>query len=174
MAEGYEKKKLKRYTEPRLAEKRIDYEEIASHSSLLTNRRLDIMFQRLDEFRIKAWCNPCIPDVRDFFSVISGIYNNVYIVFDEKENKKILSHFNDFHKIYFSVQTDEEEQSIGNVYKMLLMLDRIQRLIVGYFQKRRYFFRIEQKDVKGVERAIEVMEQGGGFFGVDKVQAVAK
>lgn len=94
------KKDYKKYLEPEDVDS-FSREEISSHSSLLTNRRLDIMFARLDEVRIEAWNNICVPNLKAYFSVLSGIYNNIFSVFDEEEIKSIKNYFDSYHQLFF-------------------------------------------------------------------------
>lgn len=153
------KRGYKKYTDPGNIDS-FSREEISSHSSLLTNRRLDLMFMRLDDTRFDSWNNICVPNLKAYFSVLSGIYNNVYTIFDEKENKQLKKYFDTYHELFFSLfsRRTEKKRLYQICYKMLFILDHLQRLLTGYLQKRQFFFRLERGKLKGIDDALKMYE----------------
>jgi len=154
-------KKYDRYLNPdAMADEEFpSQEEISSHSSLLTNRRLDVMFARLDEVRVEAWSNTCIPTIRSYFAVVSGIYNNVYPIFELDAHQKIINYFNLYHQLFFKLYGDPEEVNKLNVcYQILLLLDHIQRMIIGSLQQKQFFFRLNKPQIKGIKQALALYE----------------
>lgn len=188
------KKDYKKYTEP---ESITPEEEITSHSSLLVNRRLDIMFLRLDEIRVEAWDNICVPNLKTYFSVLSGIYDNIWPIFDIKENKKMKGYFDLYHQMFLSLFQDDSENirvcSCGSTrlldtspgilvclkcgstmedtfkqtksnkyqicYDILFILDQIQKMMIGFLQKRQFFFKMGKPTIKGIDDALALYEK---------------
>ena len=150
-------------------------EEIAeSHSSVLFNRRMDSMFARLDVARIEAWTNICVPTLKEFFAILSGIYNNVFPLFNEDENKEIMKLFDKYYELFEGLGK-KENQNYDHCYRILFTLDRIQQLIIAFLQKRQYFMRIKPQEVKGIRNVLELMERRKGVLheripGMDEVQ----
>lgn len=142
-------------------------EEIRSHSSVLTNTRLDIIFRKIDMYKEEVWNNLCVPNLKRYFSAIYAAYDNVFPVFSPEENGEIKKGIEAFYTEFFSL-LDKKKQNIDTCFKMLFILDKINRLIKAYLQKRQYFFKTGAPDIKGIERSIEVIEAGGGFFGGSK------
>jgi len=153
----------KKYLEPH---KLTDREEITSHSSLLTNRRLDIMFLRLDDVGVEAWSNICVPNIKAYFSVLRGIYNNVFSVFDEEENEEIKKYFGAYNKMFFSLFQEFPEVNRYKVcYEILFVLDHLQKMIIGFLQKRQFFFRMGKPNIKGIEQALALYKKRGKMKG---------
>lgn len=148
-------------------------EEIRSHSSYLTNIRLDIVFRKLDMCQEEAWKNPCLPNIKDYFAELNCVFSNVFVVFDVDDIKRIKQLFGRYWRLFVSMQ-DKGNQTARNMYAMLFVCDEINRVIKGLLQSFNYFFRKEQKAVKTIEKALEVISEGGGFFGgkAPEVQAV--
>ena len=152
--------RYKKYTDP----KSIGVwplKDIKSHSSLLTNRRLDTLFERSNEAGIMAWNNICGENIQLYFSILNEIYNNVFPVFEPYENEKIVEAFKKFNTMFWNKET---RMTLKNCVKMLLILDSIKRMIIGFLQKREYFFRLETKEPRGIEMALEITKRGMGVF----------
>lgn len=135
----------------------LDTEEVTSHSSMLTNRRLDLMFIKLDETRIDAFNNKCVPNIESFHAVLTGIYNNIFPLFEERENKVIKDHL-DLYDQYYQLLFAEEPNIYMICLVLLQILDYLQKLIIGYMQKRKFFFRLEQKSIKGIDEALKMYQ----------------
>ena len=156
------RKEYKKYLYPRDVDfKHSETEEIISHSSMLTNKRLDILFFKLDEIRFEAWTNICVPTVKEYFSLLSGIYNNVFPIFSLEENTKVKEYFDKFHEKFSLVFIkDVEINRYQLLYACLMILDHIQRLLIGFLQARQFFFRFGRSQIKGIKQALDLYEKG--------------
>jgi hypothetical protein len=133
----------------------LENEEVTSHSSLLTNRRLDLMFMKLDEIRIDAYSNKCVPNIESFHAVLTGIYNNVFPLFEDKENEMIKQHL-DLYEQYYQLFFAEDPNVFAICLVLLKILDYLQKLVIGFMQKRKFFFRTEVKGIKGIDEALRM------------------
>lgn len=151
-------------------------EEIYSHSSMLTNRRMDFMFQEADVWNYNAFCDPTVDNLKHYFSIVRTIYDRVYTLFDEQQNNKLIEIRNAFLNIYLTFDPEKmtPEQQTEAVFTMFFITEYFDQLIHAYLQKKKYFFRVGEKDIKGLEKSIEVMEKGGGIFGKKGLQGLVK
>ncbi len=151
-------------------------EEIYSHSSMLTNRRLDLLFQESDVWNYNAFCDPTIENLKRYFSVVRTIYDRVYTLFDEDQNEKLIQIRNAFITEYlkFNPENLEPEQVTEKALLMFFITEYFDQLIHAFLQKKKYFFRVGEKDIKGLEKSIAVMEQGGGIFGRKGLRGLVK
>jgi len=131
-------------------------EEISSHSSLLTNRRLDIMFARLDEVRVEAWTNTCIPTIKEFYAVLSGIHNNIFPLIKVEDNEKIIIGFNQFDTLYRRIFTDDGTDKHLILDMILQILDQLQRIMINSLQELQFFFRLQRKQMRGMKEVLEM------------------
>ena len=138
--------------------------EISSHSSKLTNQRLAYILLDIDRWNQECYRNPCIPNIEAYFSSVYTFYNNTFPVFLPKENEQLLKIFRKYFQLYFGVKT-AKKVSPTVVFYMIFLIDRLNRLMKGFLQKRKYFFKLMPGKVVGVEKSLEVIEQGGAFFG---------
>jgi hypothetical protein len=146
-------------------------EEIKSHSSLLTNERIDLILKQVDFWQMESWKKVCVPNVQAYFSSLVTLFTNVFVVFDPEDIESIVKDFNNFWNLYIKLQ-EEKEQNLKNVFTLLFICDAINRKIKAILQSFGYFFRKEEKTVKTIERALKVIEEGGGFFGGTKPQPI--
>ena len=148
-----------KYEDPReLPEESLKPQEIQTYSAYLTNKRLDLLFTRMDDVTTQAWNEVNLPNLQAYFSVIKAIYNWAFVVFKIEENRQIMECFDDYYVLFFGL-LQEEEQNLQTCYKILFILDRITQLIIADFQKQGYFFRTGVKETKGIEAALEMLER---------------
>ena len=131
-------------------------EEISSHSSLLTNRRLDIMFARLDEVRVEAWTNTCIPTIKEFYAVLSGIHNNIFPLIKVEDNAKIIKGFNQFNDLHKRLFADDGSDKHLILNMILQIFDQIQRMMINSLQELQFFFRLQRKQMRGMKEVLEM------------------
>jgi len=141
-----------------------DYNEIISHSSMLTNERIDLVIKRLDLSIEQAWQNPCIPTITDYHAVTRNFFINVQAIIDDKDVKEISRILTDFYKAYYGALL-RKELTLTEVYGMLHLLDRVNSLLRYNLQRLSYFFKMGKKGVQGTKDAIGVVRRGGGIFG---------
>lgn len=150
-------------------EKVYPEEEIRSHSSVLTNLRLDRVFALIDFWKYTAWSNPVLDNIKNYFSALYTCYDVVFPVLNEEENMELKDLFNGFWTTFLSL-TDEDKRNLQSSYKMLIFLDNVNREIRGGLQKRNYFFKLGTPDIKGIDRSYKVLKEGGGLFGYREKQ----
>lgn len=140
--------------------------EIYSHSSFATNRRLDILFTDADYYNVNTFQNPTLDNIKAYFSVVKAILGNVFCVLTDDKVKAMVKLRNEFYKKFlkFDTKADEETQ-LTAAFEMYFLTEHLHQLIIGYLQMQMYFFRIGHKDPKGLEKAIAIIEKGGGVFG---------
>jgi len=148
-------------------------DEIRSHSSFLTNKRLDIVITKLDYYKEEAWATPNIPNIGRYFACLYTLFDNVFSVLHKEhlDNLKIL--FTDYWNKYNTLQ-DEKKQSFRTVYELLFICDEINREMKWSLQRYEYFFKLGTQSVKSTETGLAIIHQGGGFFGGSRVPKVPR
>lgn len=150
--------------EPIERTKNYTLEEIRSHSSVLTNLRLDLVFSLIDRRKLDAWDNPILDNVKKYFSALYTAYDNVWPVLSKEENEELTGLFKNYFTLFFGLKK-ESTRTLSTSYQMIGILDFINRFIKGSLQKRSYFFKLGTPDVKGIEASYKVIKEGGGLFG---------
>ena len=146
-------------------DKNASHKEIYSHSSMLTNARLDDVFKGLMSAKTKAWINPSnLEGINVYFSMLYTLFDEIYPILEPNHNKEIMKSFEDYFRKYFEM-IKNKQTSLKACYILLNYLNKIDRIIKGDLQKKQYFFKIGEKEVKGVEESIRIVSSGGGFFG---------
>ena len=147
-----------------MKEKELIEKEISSHSSKLNNQRLNLILLEMDRANQACYRNPCLPNLEEYFSAVYTFFNNVWTVFEPEENEKIVRIFKEFFPIYFRVKLSEKA-SLNIIYYLIFLIDRANRLMKGFLQKKQFFFKIGVRKVSGIEESISIVEKGGAFFG---------
>lgn len=139
-------------------------EQIASHSSVLTNRRIDIILQKIDYWKEESWARPCVPNVERYFANLYSLFDNVFVVLNQNEIEEIVRCFAKYWELKNTLQ-NKENQNLKNVYGMLFICDNLNRIMKAGLQKYEYFFRIGTRDVHRIEDGLKIIHAGGGIFG---------
>jgi len=151
--------RYKKYDDPQgMEESEFTKEEISSHSSFLTNKRIDNMFAVCDVAGLTARRNPCIPTIRDYFSALMGIYNMVFCLFTEEENLE-LSNIMDI--VSRDIISFKKSSTANDVFMCSLRMDRMYRQLVLYMQKRFFFFRTSTHAAKGLDAILASINRMG-------------
>jgi hypothetical protein len=112
------------------------------------------LFRIVDSVAIDAWSDIKMPKIMDYFAALNQVYKNVFPIFLPEENKTIREFFREFWDIVLSLNM-KENQNVKTYYRLLVLLDKINAHIVAYMQKRRYFFRTERGQAKGIDAALK-------------------
>lgn len=151
-----------------MVEKRTVY-EVRSHSSILTNERINLLLLKVDQNNEICWRQPTLKNVENYMASLITLFNNVFVVFqDERELNNIVKLWEDFYSKFLKLRikvTVEEDVSLSDIFALIILLDRINRRIKTALQRMQYFFRVEEMNIKGLDRALEIIESGGGIFG---------
>ena len=131
--------------------------EIRSHMGLLTNERVNALLTLCDNNSYKAHRRPILPHIEDFRSSLLTLWKNVFVVLEEEENKQIKRGFERYERLYDRIISDRAYQTKRNCKLLLRILDTIHNLIIGGLQKKRYLYRTEVPDIKGIETAIRIL-----------------
>jgi hypothetical protein len=140
-------------------------ETIASHSSFLTNRRIDDILKEIDRTKLNCWRNPCLPNLEEYFSAIYCLFDEVFSVLSKKEIEKLKAYFSRYWETYTQIKTDRTKQNIKTLYFLLFICDKINQSLRAGLQKYGYFFVKYAREPKRIEEALAVIEAGGGIFG---------
>ena len=140
-------------------------EIIVSHSSFLTNRRIDEILREMDQAKLRSWRNPCIPNIEEYFSALYCLFDEVFSIFSQKELEKLKTYFSQYWDTYISIKTDRSKASIKNLFALLFICDKISQTLRAGLQKYGYFFVKVGREPKRIEEALAVIERGGGIFG---------
>ena len=124
---------------------------------LLTNERVNALLTLCDNNSYKAHRRMILPDIEDYFSALQTLWKSVFVALDEEENEKIKEGFERYEKIYFKVISNEGYQTKKNCRILLKILDIIHNIIILGLQKKRYLFRTEAPDVRGIEAAVKLL-----------------
>lgn len=152
----FKKKDEKRYLDPRS----LKQGEVLSHSAMLTNKRLDLVFLRLDEVAIDAWSDltPNLEKIQVYYAVMKQVINNIFPIFNEAENVEIVNGLDNFSLTFFGFIQQPQRDAL-DLYRMLFDLDGVHQSVIAYLQKRQYFFRTGERDIKGTARALDVLKR---------------
>lgn len=146
-------------------------EQISSHSSLLTNKRIDLILQKIDIYKEASWSNPCIPNIEKYFANLYTLFDNIFVLLNKEEIEKIKYHFNFYWFVKNSLQ-DRNNQNMKNVFTLLFICDTVNRIMKAALQRYEYFFRFQMKSVARIEDGLKIIEEGGGLFGgVQRISA---
>ena len=143
---------IKKYNRPNKIKLRD--EEITSHSSLLTNQRLSLVFGMCDNACMTAYSNTNIPNIHNYFASVKTIYNTVFSAFNIITCKKIEKYMDEYYELYFSF-VKKENATLKNCYKLLFIVDKMHKKIVETLQEMHYFFRKEVFEKRGMGSALE-------------------
>lgn len=144
--------------------------EIRSHSSILTNKRLDELFSAANNLSIQAFSATTIPNVHWYFSTINQIITETYTLVDVESFSEIVELIKKYWEVYFYFMSATKNSRIDTrkVFDMLFFVNKIDQLIRGALQKKQYFYKVGERDIKDIDRAIEIVRSGGGIFGENK------
>ncbi|RLE45205.1 hypothetical protein DRJ16_00065 [Candidatus Woesearchaeota archaeon] len=130
---------------------------------MLTNKRIDLILTRIDDCKFKCWSNPNMKNVQMYFAALYTLFDNIFSLFcDEKIEiltKDLSEYFSTFGEI------NPETVDMKTVFKLIKICDRFNRHMRGLLQSKKYFFRTDYEAVKGIEKAFEILDKGGGFLG---------
>lgn len=146
----------------------IRKDEIASHSSVLTNDRIDNILRAVDNWKINSWIIPSEENVRHYFANVFCLFDNVFMILTADARLIVDNGLRDYLTLWFKLVRNEiegEDQKKLTLWHLLTLLDAINWEIRGDLQKYQYFFRTEVKDIKKVEEALIKLKEGGGIFG---------
>lgn len=148
-------------------EQPINQDQINSHSSVLTNRRLDITLQQINYWKTtsRSKVPPIMPDIQEYFSNLCTLFDDVYTILNPNEILEMKYYFEEYWKLFVLLMSDKSKQNIQNMYKLLNICNHIDRSLKAGLQKYEYFFRIGTRDVKKIEEGKKILQSGGGFFG---------
>lgn len=150
----------------RLSETVPTQNEIRSHSSILTNKRLDILFSWADYYSIMAFDMPGLKTIKSFFSVMETILDNVFMVLDEDGLKEAINMRDIFYREYTKlIELEEERLNAADIFRLFFLVKRMNQVIRGNLQKKQYFMKVGKVDTKSMDHAIESIQLGSGIFG---------
>ena len=139
-------------------------EQIASHSSALTNLRISKVLEKIDAWKEESWARPNVPNIQRYFANIYSLFDNVFMLLHEEELSEIKDNFAAFWKI-FNGLADRKNENIRSCFALLFCCDEINRVLRVGLQKYEYFFRIGTREPKKIEEALRIIKVGGGIFG---------
>ena len=151
------------------------YDDIKSHSSILTNDRLSYLFGTLDGACMTALIEPGLMNIHKYFSCIRTIYLDVFVIMDAKTNDKLLELQKKYLESWRQLLTPAEKRTKAvDLIEMLYFCDLINMIIKMELQMGRYFFRTEARDAKDIQEGLQKMVEGGGIFGGTKLQGISR
>lgn len=138
--------------------------DIDSHASLLTNRRLDMLFQTADNLGFAVWQNVSFDAIRSYHAILNQIYKDVFVVLSEKRIEKIQGYFNKFLDIFAKIVKGEKKYTPALHFALCSFLDLIHAEINASLQEMNYFFRISKTKYKGLVGALQYFKDKGVKF----------
>lgn len=145
---------------------RKDY--VTSHSSFLTNDRIDVILRNMDNWKVLSWQTPTVINISKYFSNLYNFYDNVFMILREEAQTFIQGKFREYFRAWFLMLERQEGEAKDNLmrnYKLLILLDIINYEIKADLQRGQYFFRTEERDIKRIEDGLKKLKEGGGLFG---------
>jgi hypothetical protein len=154
--------------------------EVLSHSSIKTNERLDYLFRRIELYCELCWNNPTKENLRAYFSSLKTAYNEVFPLIRDNEFVSVVKVFPRVYRNILNIcdvaELDEEDYEISdmeNIQKESLNitaqcindLDYIHQILIGSLQNLGYFFRVEEKGVRGAKERLKLIKERGNLTG---------
>lgn len=140
-------------------------ETIASHSSFLTNRRIDIVLREVDAWEIQAWSRPKIQHVESYFAALKCLFHEVFTALNESELKLLKNKFEEYWENYVETLKNQAKHTPKQLYGLLFICDSINRIIRAALQRHGYFFVKIRREPRCIEDVLKIVEGGGGIFG---------
>jgi len=145
-------------------ERKLSDKEFSSHSSMLTNERVAILYSGADEAEIMAFTNFNLQFNKRYFAIVNRIFNVTFPIFTNEENQKIIEVKNAYLDELLSID-DSTKTDYKKLFVMYLFIERMNQLLTSFMQDRGYFFKLGTRESKSMDSALEVIEAGGGIFG---------
>jgi hypothetical protein len=140
-------------------------DEITSHSSALTNLRIHELFISIDHIKIQSWFEITEKNIRDYYSKISNLYDNVFMIMDSATQDDINFELSSYLKQWFESINNGKVSDININITQLIRLDKVNWIIRANLQKKSYFFREGEHNIKKIEDGLSKLVKGGGIFG---------
>jgi len=138
--------------------------EFSSHSSMLTNERVAILYSGADEAEIMAFTNFTLQTNKRYYAIVNRIFNVTFPVFSDEENQKLIEARNSYLDELLSIE-NSDKIDYKKLFVMFLLVERMGQMITSFLQDRGYFFKFNIRDNKGMDSALGIIESGGGVFG---------
>lgn len=145
----------------------FDKEVFEITSWQLTNERVNRILQEVNLNKYKAWNSFNLQDIQKYFASVLTFFDEVFVALKSEQIERIQTHIRNYWNKYLEIQLKSKDKvTFNDLVYLLVETDKIQQLIRFYLQSYDYFFRKREKDVKSIEKALEVVMRGGGIFGV--------
>jgi hypothetical protein len=147
--------------------------EVKSHSSAITNKSLRVWFDEAMDRNHSAFVTPNFSSVTEFFSIVNAIYDQSFGAFSEEDNEAICNKRNQIYNniLYFDwkelqkAESEEDKQILmTKIFETYFAIKDMYTLIIGSFQKQKYFFRTGVETPKGIDNSIKILQSRGGIF----------
>ena len=155
-----------------------DDEDIRSHSSLLTNKTVNELFREMLLQNFSTYSDPSYDNILRFFGIVRSIYLITFPLFSDSENEAISNARNDATKkiheisVFINENSDDDEEVVINqetLYNTLFSIEKMAARIIASLQiGRHYFFRVGEKDIRSMEKSLEIFENKGGVLSATK------
>lgn len=151
-----------------MADKRFGREEIESHSSALTNKRIDGLLTLVDSAAISA--QVAVPPTRyhaiDYHSTLMALYLETSSAYSQqkvpgiKDTIEACIKKGQFYAFQFKY-ADQNKLPQFNIELSIQNSMKLQHAMHTALQNLKYFFRFGQHDPKGLKETLKLFEQGG-------------
>lgn len=131
----------------------------------LTVERINKILIDMDINKYKAWTTFDINDVKRYFASVMTFLDEVYVTMTEEELKEIQKNIKTYWDNFTKILTDGQPITLNKIITMLTACDKIQQLARFFLQKKEYFFKMSEKEIKRIEDTLKVMKEGGSIFG---------
>lgn len=135
-------------------------QEIESHSSAITNKRIDALLTSINlyEFQATSAIPPSIQHAVPYFSTLVTLYNETNGAFCVKMNKDIHDKIMDLLKKGFNISKRLKYNNglQGDVEKSIYNSLQLRYLMQVCLQNLRYFFRFGQQDPRGIKETLKL------------------
>jgi len=155
--------------------------EIYSHSALVTNDRIDKMMRRIELYCEMCWNDPRREHLLAYFSALKTAFNEIFpIIKDEEEFAKVVNIFPEVYRNIREIENfdeieedewgySEREHKIQNSKHLISLclntLDYIHQVLVGSLQSMGYFFRVDEKTIRGAKARLQLIRERGNLTG---------
>lgn len=124
---------------------------IDSHSSYLNNKRLIIIFAKIDDCGSLAARTKHFQHIEQYYNEIEQIYINVAKVLNPATTERIGAVRKGYAKVKFLVENDARYQTKRSLEFLLKCAKEFNLQVVSGLQEFEYFFRTGQRQTKGLK-----------------------
>jgi len=132
--------------------------QIDSHSSFINNKRIIEWFAIIDALGLKASNSLHISEISAYYNAIEEMYFNIESVVLEEDRKKFNQIMAVWRKTMAAIDNNPKLRTKKALEFMLNVAKDFKRSVVGELQRGQFFFRVSERNTKGLGNVISLAD----------------